>query len=641
MPTHANKNRVLLISPSGWQKESVNLGLASLAGPLVQDGFEVLIFDLDYRAQSDGELLTRIREFSPFVIGVSIKTATATEGARIAKLAAQAAPEAILVVGGPHVTLCAKEYLGSETVFHFGVMGEGEESFLALVRALRDGLSTRLNKGLVWRDGDAVIVNEWAAPLDLSSLPYPNFDVIHGFKWDGFRYPIVTSRGCPYKCVYCCVSKLAGSIKWRRVGAAGVADELETVAKARGITYFEVLDDNFTLHVDRAMDICRELIDRKLNLSWYCHNGIRADKITPELARLMKAAGCTSVAFGIETGNPDTFLSIKKGETLQHVVDAVNIVKAAGIQAVGYFIIGLPGDTLETFIETLRFQRSLNLDHWQFGVMIPYPRTEVWDLVKERGKFLCDIRETQHFGGDLVPISFELPEFPKEEMVRAYYISNHFELYELAEYLVNKAGYLTITYVNADEYMDKVPGMIIACPETVKHRIMTKHPLARIMALKGFTQSNRAYEISVITSIPSSSPRVSEIFICSGVAPKKLVKSHAYIHLVAPIHDAPKVNSPLLSKIVHCIRRPIRMDLLIHYILTAIRLSIPRPLRKILKPAYLNCVGMKIELINRLRNSTGRMRSIIKKIYRTATYFPSAVGFVSLKIKLLGMKRKT
>jgi anaerobic magnesium-protoporphyrin IX monomethyl ester cyclase len=641
MPTQANKNRVLLISPSGWQKNSVNLGLASLAGPLVHDGFEVLIFDLDYRAQSDGELLERIREFSPFVIGVSIKTATATEGARIAKLAAQATPEAILVVGGPHVTLCAKEYLGSETVFHLGIMGEGEESFLALARALRDGLSTRLNKGVVWRDNDAVMVNEWASPLDLSVLPYPNFDVIFGFKWEGFRYPIVTSRGCPYKCVYCCVSKLAGSIKWRRVGAAEVVDELEAVVKAQGITHFEILDDNFTLHVDRAMDICRELFSRNLNLSWYCHNGIRADKITPELASLMKAAGCTSVAFGIETGNPDTFLSIKKGETLQHVVDAVNIVKAAGIRAVGYFIIGLPGDTLESFINTLRFQRSLNLDDWQFGIMIPYPRTEVWDLVKERGKFLCDIQETQHFGGDLVPISFELPEFPKEDMVRAYYISNHFELYEFAESLLNRAGYVTITYINADDYIYKVPGMIIACPETAKHRIMTKLPHARIMALNGFTQSNRAYEISVIKTIPSSSPSVSEIFVCSGAAPKKLVKSRAYIHLIAPLHNASDINLPLLSQIAHCIRPPIRTGLLIHYVLTAIRLSIPRPLRKVLKPTYLNLIGINVKLINRLRNTTGRMRNIIKKIYRVVTCFPSAVSFVSLKIKLLGMNRKT
>ena len=605
MSTSAKCFRILLISPSGWQKESVNLGLASLAGPLVEDGFDVKVFDLDYRAQSDEDLVGRIRDFDPFIIGFSVKTATAREGARLACLAAEAVPQATLVVGGAHVTLCAKEYLTEETVFHYAVMGEAEESFLEFARTLRDRLPVTGNNGIVWRDGDEVVINAWAPPSDLSTLPYPNFDVIDGFNWDGFRYPIVTSRGCPYKCTYCCVSKLAGSIKWRRSGPAGVVGELEHVTRTRGITHFEILDDNFTLHVGRAMEICQELVERDLKLSWWCHNGIRADKITPELARLMKAAGCTSVAFGIETGNADTFLTIKKGETLQHVVDAVNMVKAAGIQAVGYFIIGLPGDTLETFIETLRFQRSLNLDHWQFGILIPYPKTEVWDLVLERGRFFCDITETQHFGGDIVPISFELPEFPREDMVRAYYVSRNFDLFEMAQSFARKAGRVTITYVTADKYIDKLAGMIIACPDGTHHRVVSDRPLSDVKALKGFSQSRRDHDITMLRKVPKAKPGTAEIFVCIGTVPLHLLASRALCHLLDPVYPQP-IEPPIEPSrwdawesalyVRHGVklfraRLALALVMVVHYFLTALRLSIPRPIRQWLKPTWLMLTG--------------------------------------------------
>ncbi|MFC1836696.1 B12-binding domain-containing radical SAM protein [Thermodesulfobacteriota bacterium] len=166
-----------------------------------------------------------------------------------------------------------------------------------------------------------------------------------------------------------------------------------------------------------------------------------------KIYQLMKKAGCSSIAFGIETGDPEVFELIQKGETLDAVVDAVKYVKEVGIKAVGYFIIGLPGDSLKTFIQTVRFQRSLKLSHFIFGMLIPYPNTEVWDIVEDRGHLLCDITQSQHFADDIVPVSFELPEWPKEDLVRAFYISKYYELFDSVQQAVERGVTPTAIYL--------------------------------------------------------------------------------------------------------------------------------------------------------------------------------------------------
>lgn len=448
------------------------MGLTYLSTSLKHAGYAVSIIDLNLFDVSDSVLLDKVRSYSPFLIGISAKTATANESGRIANLLSSEFTDVAFVAGGPHLTLCAETFMESFPVFHFAIMGEAEESIVQLARALSGHTSVDTVNGLVYRQADKIVLNNWTPPADLDSLGLPDLDSIEQFSWEGFRYPVLTSRGCPFDCTYCCVNKLTGSRKWRSRSAKYVLDELESVAKYKGVKFFEVWDDNFTLDIRRAKEICRGLLERKLDLSWYCHNGIRADRIDQELADLMKKAGCTSIAFGIESGDPDTFDSIKKGEPLSAVVNAIEIVKRAGIKAIGYFIIGLPGDTLEKFIETVRFQRSLKLDHYVFGMLIPYPKTEVWDIVQELGTMFCDITQTQHFSSDIVTISFELPEFPKRDMIRAFYIAKYFSLYEAVERMINR-GYAPVVLYHAAPGMNEcLPRMFIACNPSARHVVV-------------------------------------------------------------------------------------------------------------------------------------------------------------------------
>ncbi len=439
---NSNK-RVLLISPEGWQKVSVNLGLALLSAALKTAGFKVRVIDLSYFPMSDEEIEKFAVEFDPFLIGISVKTAQAQEAFRVAGLLKPCLPEARIVAGGPHATLDPGFFFRfQKDIFDYCIMSEGEISLTLLARALavNEEAQARDLNGVVYKDRerDRVIVNAWEPPSDLSDLPYPDFDSIYQFKTDGFCYPIVSSRGCPYSCIYCCVNLLTGSKKWRSRTPESIVDEIKHAKKKYHITSFEFWDDNFTLDINRAKTFCKLLIQSNLSLSWWCHNGIRADKIDEELAFLMHDAGCTSVAFGIESGTEKVFNSIKKGEKLEDCVKAVGLLKKAGVKAVGYFILGLPDDTLESFIETVRFQRKLNLDHYTFGLLVPYPGTEAYKIIKSKGSINQEAFNSRHFGTDIPEITFDLPNFPRQDIQIGYYLTRYFELYEAVESLVEE-----------------------------------------------------------------------------------------------------------------------------------------------------------------------------------------------------------
>jgi len=339
-------------------------------------------------------------------------------------------------------------------------------SFIDFVNKTAAGQPVEKIPGIAFRKDGRVVSAPREYIENVDSLPFPSFEAIRNYDYTDFRYPMITSRGCPYPCTYCCVG-VVSSKKWRARSPENIIEEIKA-AKARfNMDKFEILDDNFTLNVDRAKKFCRLLLDNKLNLSWWCHNGIRADKIDLELAKLMKESGCTSVALGVESGDEKIFDSIKKGEKLEAIVNAVKMIKQAGMKAVGYFIIGLPGDTLEGIKKTIKFQQSLGLDHFTYGVLNPYPYTEVYDVIKKEGKMLLDIKDASHFAADL-RIPFEMPAFPKADMERAYYLSKFQQTYAILDQFKEKYGrdpdrILYIDFMYDSKFVENVSKIMGKC----------------------------------------------------------------------------------------------------------------------------------------------------------------------------------
>ncbi len=212
--------------------------------------------------------------------------------------------------------------------------------------------------------------------------------------------------------------------KFRTRSGKNILEELRYAQERYRSTEFKVLDDNFTLLMDRAKDICRLLIDEKLYMKWTCPNGIRADRLDEDLCHLMHEAGCYSMSIGVESGDPEVFEKINKGEKLGDVERGIRIAQAAGIQVHGFFIIGLVGSTVETDKRSIEFAKRMGISA-SWGVLVPYPGTPVWGqvLADPNVRMLRDWKEGFHIGAR-PKVVFDTPEYPAEERVRMYYLAN-------------------------------------------------------------------------------------------------------------------------------------------------------------------------------------------------------------------------
>lgn len=408
--------KILLIDPPGGQT-GWNAGLAYLSGALERAGIEHVVFDMVNFPLKMRDLMDFAVSFKPDLIGLSVKTATFFSALQIAEELKGKFPEIPVIGGGPHATLYPKDFFVDTKNFDAVIVGEAEESLPELILK---GLSSNspLLSGFCFYESEEVRITPPKVILELDSLPFPQFAYHHLFVHSLHPYPLITSRGCPYGCIYCSVGKVSGK-KWRKRSPEHVIEEMERAIERWGFQEFEVLDDTFTQDVNRVIEICELIIKRDLRIRWSCPNGIRADKVTAEMVSAMARSGCHTVIFGVETGNEELFKTIRKGETLNDIAKAIRLAKGAGMRVGGYFIIGLPGDSFEKNMKSLEFSRTHGLDWAHFNILAPYPGTPVWDEIQRRGRFLTDYRSALHFSTDIKPI-FELNDFSANEIVDTY-----------------------------------------------------------------------------------------------------------------------------------------------------------------------------------------------------------------------------
>lgn len=395
--------KLILIDPPGGQP-GLNAGLAYLAASINKTNHELKVVDLNnYRIPGE-DLIQFIEEFNPDAVGISVKTATFLSSSRLAKSIRTKFPEIKLIAGGPHVTLYPEEIIQDVPEFDLALPGECEASLIKLL----DSIESK----------SAILKLEKELPTKLDYITWPDFTTHLGVDFARFNYPMVTSRGCPYGCIFCSVGLVSGR-RWRYRSPESVVAELAAAYEKYNIREFDILDDTFTQDPDRAAQICELLIKRGPSLAWSCPNGVRADKINKNLLKLMRRAGCHTITYGVETADPEIFDSIRKGEKLEDVERAITLTREAGIRVGGYFIIGLPGDSYNKTIAALEYAIRINLDWAHFNILAPYPGTKIYDQIKEEGRFLADYREAQHFAAEIKPV-FEMPGYSAKEMSRAF-----------------------------------------------------------------------------------------------------------------------------------------------------------------------------------------------------------------------------
>jgi radical SAM superfamily enzyme YgiQ (UPF0313 family) len=362
------------------------LGLAYLASALTTAGAEVKILDLVVFPYSQSMLKALIENFKPKVAGITAVTMNFDNAVSVLKDIKRIDPQVLTVMGGPHVSFCARETLDAYPQLDIIVIGEGERTIVELVLAAHDGRAWSGVAGIAYRNHSKICTTEKRKPIEnLDDLPLPDRRLLPLGRYRALGMPIslTTSRGCPYKCIFCVGRKMVGA-KVRYRSAVNIVDELEYLNELK-FRQINIADDLFTASKNHCIAVCDEIIKRGLQLKWTSF--ARVDTVSDAVLTKMKAAGCSAVSFGIETANPQILKTIKKGITLKQVEAAVDMCKRAAILPFASFILGLPGETPETIQETMKFGNRLKKQGLSFGfhLLAPFPGSEIRESSRQYG----------------------------------------------------------------------------------------------------------------------------------------------------------------------------------------------------------------------------------------------------------------
>ena len=424
----------MLIDPRGWQGAVSgnvafpNVGLAYLIPTLQKKGHDIAVIDLNNEAVTNKQIITNISNNKPDVLGISVKTATMKDARILAQEIKKYFPLLPIILGGPHTKFEYNELI-KEPWFDYVFVGEGEFIFPSMCDALVAHQSMEQFQGLVTKQGstkDFCLKRQLIADFDLDSISFPDYTLFPEavIKSLHTAYPLVTSRGCVYKCSYCSVPEISGR-NFRKRSPENIIKELTWARKKYNAEGFQIIDDVFNLDINRSKQICTALIESSLNMKWSCPNGLRADRVDPELAGLMFKSGCRSVSVGVESADPDILKAVKKGETIEDIQKGIQTFKDAGIEVNGFFIVGLPGDSFKSEEMSVEFAKKMDISA-HFNMLVPYPGTEFWQWAKINAKFLGDPEDGLHFSNksDKVRSVIETNDFSVSDRQQAYEMVN-------------------------------------------------------------------------------------------------------------------------------------------------------------------------------------------------------------------------
>jgi radical SAM superfamily enzyme YgiQ (UPF0313 family) len=414
---------ILLINPplpsNSYSKELVTqpLGLAYLAAVLENAGFSVKILDcspLDYTYK---DVKNYVESLKPKIVGVSSTTLTINNALKIAEVVKEVSTEIKVFLGGAHASILDEETLAKSFYVDGVIRGEGEITFLEVVKKIKEGKSLNDTLGLTLKVGNKIIRFP-DRPLieDLDSIPYPARHLLplDKYKAFGMKCPsvsVLSSRGCPFKCKFCAVKKLFGN-KFRARSPKNIAEEIKEIRERYKVKYITFVDDIFTLNRERTIKLCDEI--KKFDVIWDCET--RVDMVNEQLLKTMANAGCQSIFFGVESGDQNILNNMGKGITVEQIRKAFNWAKKAGLKTVASIILFYPGETKFTVQKTLSFVKELDPDLVQFCIATPFPGTEFYDELLKQGL----IQEFDWSRFDVLTPVFALNGFTALEMKKIW-----------------------------------------------------------------------------------------------------------------------------------------------------------------------------------------------------------------------------
>ncbi|MDD3296475.1 MAG: radical SAM protein [Candidatus Omnitrophica bacterium] len=409
--------KVLLINPAVLKSYMGPIrppsGLGYLEQYLENNGINIDIIDMSL-GYSLRHLWKKIEKFRPDLICVTIWTYRYKDTYEFIGRIKERYPNVDIAVGGPHVSTLRKNVLEDCKDIDYGVVLEGEETLFELCR----GRKLEEIKGLLyWEKGEVRYEGDRDFLNNLDSVPFPKYKKFEIDKYILKEMLIISSRGCPFDCIYCPV-KLAIGQKLRIRSAGNIVDELEYWYNKK-YRKFNFGDDNFSFFKDRVYDICDEIEKRNLKgLDLRCGNGVRADRVDKPLLKRMREIGFSYLGFGVEAGNNRILKNIKKGERIEKIEEAIKNACELGYDVTLFFLAGSPGETLSDIADSVKLAQKYPIFDARFYNIIPYPGTELFEWIKKRRLF---VRQPQDYLNDAVAFSrkplFKTPELSVKERV--------------------------------------------------------------------------------------------------------------------------------------------------------------------------------------------------------------------------------
>ena len=363
------------------------LGIGYIASYLRKYGnHTVRMYEPEAQKLSYDDIAGIVREYSPDIVGITSSTPNFSRAIDLAKIC-RTNSKAKIVLGGVHVS-ALPEFVMDEysTVIDNVVVGEGEETILQLVNAYQNNESMGSVPGVVYQDHNSVRRNTVRPFIeDLDSIPFPARDLIpqdlfapnmHNARYRKC-FAILTSRGCPFQCSFCAARIVSGR-KYRMHSAEYVLEEMQMLKKDYGARQLIITDDTLTCNRERLEQICKGMIDRKMNLAWFCFSQVTT--VDKELLSLMKKAGCYSIGFGLESSSEETLKRLGKSIRPAQAKETIKVANKIGIKTQAFYILGLPGENKEQMKDTIRFSKEVNARLAFYNMLVPYPGTKEFDL---------------------------------------------------------------------------------------------------------------------------------------------------------------------------------------------------------------------------------------------------------------------
>lgn len=389
---------VLLVFPPSRTHYSVPpIGLGFLAAALRRSGFSVGVLDCTRERLAPPAAVRAILARAPRLVGLQAFSYDVPAVRLLAEGVKAAVPAIVTVVGGAHPSGTPETAFADLPHADWAFAGEAETGLVLLARRALRGEPVALDSipGLLRREGGLTVANEPLFAEDLDALGIPAWDLIDPRGYAAAPQgvflksppvaPVSTSRGCPFPCAYCAGKTLTGArIRTRSIPL--VLEEVALLHRDYGVREIHIVDDNFTADRERVAAFCLGLRMRCPGIAFTFPNGVRLDTLDAGVLRLMKEAGCYSLILGIESGSDRVLKLMRKGLTTDRIRHGVALVREAGIEVGGFFILGFPGETPEEMEETIRFSRSLGLTSAHFSNFIPLPGTEAFCALRERGE---------------------------------------------------------------------------------------------------------------------------------------------------------------------------------------------------------------------------------------------------------------